>query len=53
MHPHDLVGLRWSGPARDLWIEIINIKKKLTRQFRSGPARDLWIEIDGGYYFFA
>ena len=39
----DFVG-RPSGPARDLWIEIVDCKDYF-RAGESGPARDLWIEI--------
>ena len=33
-----------SGPARDLWIEILMISIMFF-MLQSGPARDLWIEI--------
>ena len=33
-----------SGPARDLWIEIVGWWA-VDEEDRSGPARDLWIEI--------
>ena len=33
-----------SGPARDLWIEILH-KGRTHLPTQSGPARDLWIEI--------
>ena len=36
-----------SGPARDLWIEILKILYFFI-VLTSGPARDLWIEISCG-----
>ena len=33
-----------SGPARDLWIEMVYMRDGI-RKRGSGPARDLWIEI--------
>ena len=34
-----------SGPARDLWIEIVIVVVTAVVGVSSGPARDLWIEI--------
>ena len=37
-------GAAESGPARDLWIEILAVSQEHTT-ITSGPARDLWIEM--------
>ena len=34
-----------SGPARDLWIEILRFQSIHQTVSQSGPARDLWIEM--------